>query len=155
VNQELKVVQFPAHPAASTGREWQSGEVQTVVDACAASISRGHISGWALGTTEAGDPQLYLLGPAPDHDCVLCISRLGRLYVLEDGQGHVVFEHDAMSILAEQVRGTLRKQKSAIAARAVAAWLAVKETFEERVEPVLAEPMEVFTHVAPQLAALV
>jgi hypothetical protein len=151
----MKVVQFPLQPATNVAREWQSGEVRTVVDACANSISCGDISGWAIGSTEAGDPQLYLLGPAPDHECVLCISRLGRLYVLEDGQGHVVFEHDAMSILAEQVRGTLRRQKSAIAARAVAAWLAVKETFEERVEPMLAEPAEVLAHVAPQLAALI
>ena len=155
MKQEMKVIQFPTQPAASSGREWQSGEMQSVVEACAASISSGDISGWAIGTTEAGDPQLYLLGPEPDHECVLCISRLGRLYVLEDGQGHVVFEHDAMSILAEQVRGTLRRQKSAIAARALAAWLAIKETFEERVEPALAEPAEVFAHVAPQLAALV
>jgi hypothetical protein len=155
MKQEMKVVQFPAQPAISSGREWHSGEVQSVVEACAASISRGDISGWAIGSTESGDPQLYLLGPEPDHECVLCISRLGRLYVLEDGQGHVVFEHDAMTILAEQVRGTLRRQRSSIAARAVTAWLAIKETFEERVEPVLAEPAEVFAHVAPQLAALV
>ena len=155
MKQEMKVVQFPTQSATSSDREWQSGEVQSVVEACGASISRGDISGWAIGTTETGDPQLYLLGPEPDHECVLCISRLGRLYVLEDGQGHVVFEHDAMSILAEQVRGTLRRQKSAIAARAVAAWLAVKETFEERVEPAMAEPVEILTHIAPQLAALV
>jgi len=154
VKQQMKVVQFPS-PVSGAGREWQSGEVQSVVDACAGSISRGDISGWAIGTTEAGDPQLYLLGPAPDHECLLCVSRLGRLYVLEDGQGRVVFEHDAMALLAEQVRGTLRRQKSAMVVRAVAAWLAIKETFEERVEPVLAEPAEILAHVAPQLAVLV
>ena len=37
------------------------------------------------GTTEHGDPQVYLIGPPPDYDCILSISRLGRLYVIEDG----------------------------------------------------------------------
>jgi hypothetical protein len=151
----MKVVPFPSQPLQTAPREWQSGEVQPVVEACAASISRGEISGWEIGSTEAGDPQLYLLGPAPEQECVLCVSRLGRLYVLEDGQGRIVFEHDAMKVLAEQVRGSLRSKKAAIFARALVAWLAIKETFEERVEPALAEPSEILAHVAPQLVALV
>ena len=50
--------------------------------ACAVHIPGGQASGWELGETERGDPQLYLLGPAPEHDCILSISRLGRLYIL-------------------------------------------------------------------------
>ncbi len=136
-------------------QSWQNSEMNALVAASGESLENGTACGWEIGTTEAGDPQLYLLGPAPDHECLLCISRLGRLYVLEDGQGHVVFEHDAMTVLAEQVRGTLRRKKSAIAARAFAAWVALKETFEEKVEPAMAEPMEILTHIAPQLAAFV
>lgn len=134
---------------------WQSGEMNTLLAACGESLDKGTACGWEVGETELGEPQLYLLGPGPDHECILCISRLGRLYVLEDGQGRVVFEHDAMEILAEQVRGSLRRNKAAILARAVVAWLAVKEAFEERVEPVLAEPAEILSHIAPQLVAIV
>lgn len=138
-----------------TVQGWQSVEMNALLSASGESLEKGIACGWEIGATEAGDPQLYLLGPAPDHECLLCVSRLGRLYVLEDGQGRVVFEHDAMALLAEQVRGTLRRKRSAIVARAVAAWLAIKETFEERVEPVMAEPAEILAHIAPQLAALV
>jgi hypothetical protein len=107
-----------------------------------------------VGTTEYGDPQLYLLGPAPDHDCILSISRLGRLYVLEDGKGQVVFENDNIMLMAEQTCGALRKRKTEIVARLTVCWCAVRDFFEEKVEPVLAEPMEVITHFAPHLAAL-
>ena len=151
----MKILQFPSPAAPAAPGVWQTAELHSVIDACASSISRGEISGWEVGATEAGDPQLYLLGPAPDHDCVLCVSRIGRLYVLEDGQGRIVFEHDAIGLLIEQVRGALRRKKAAIVARAAVAWLALKEAFEERVEPMLAEPQEVLAHFAPQIVALV
>ena len=44
--------------------------------------------------------------------------------------------------------------KDHLLAEVVLAWGAVRAAFEERVEPMLTEPMEVLTHVAPQLAAL-
>jgi hypothetical protein len=118
-------------------------------------LTAGDIGGWDTGQTELGDPQLYLLGPAPDHDCVLCISRLGGRYILEDGQGRVLFEHDAIMPIADQVHAALARKRPAMVARLVAGWVAVKAAFEERVEPILAEPIELFTHVGPQLAALV
>jgi hypothetical protein len=37
---------------------------------------------------------VFLVGPPPDYDCITSISRLGRLYVIEDGAGRVLFEHD-------------------------------------------------------------
>jgi hypothetical protein len=86
---------------------------------------------------------------------VICVSRLGRLYVMEDGQGRILYEHDAIDVLAEQVRGTLRRKKASIVARVAVAWFAVREAFEERVEPAMAEPMEMLSLVAPQLVALV
>lgn len=148
----MTVVRFQRR---ETGEDWQSREMTALLAACGDSLDKGTACGWDVGKTEAGDPQLYLLGPAPDHECILCVSRIGRRYVLEDGQGRVVFEHDAMGVLADQVRGALKRKKAALVARAVVAWLAIKETFEERVEPILAEPAEIFSHVAPQLAALV
>jgi hypothetical protein len=149
----MSVVSF--RPREPLPMHWQGTEVNAMLAACGEALDRGAATSWHVGSTEAGDPQLYLLGPAPHYDCILSISRLGRLYVLEDGQGRVLFEHDAMAHLAEQVRSTLRRHKMAIAAKVVLAWAALREAFEERVEPILAEPMEVLTHVAPQLAAFV
>ena len=40
------------------------------------AIAAGEASGWEVGVTENGDPQVYLIGPPPDHDCILCISRV-------------------------------------------------------------------------------
>jgi hypothetical protein len=104
--------------------------------------------------TERGDPQLYLIGPAPEHDCILSISRIGRHYILEDGRGRVIFEHDNLVTLAERAAAALRHKKQAVLAQLALAWCAMREFYEEKVEPALAEPMEVLSHIAPQLAAL-
>lgn len=149
----MKVVPF-RRPFEELPHDWRSAELREVADACAPSISRGEIDGWDIGVTEAGDPQLYLLGPAPNYDCVMCISRLGQFYVLEDGNGHVVAEYDSMSLLAAQVRAVLRRGKAAIAARVTALGCAIRELFEEKIEPVLAEPAEILAHFVPQIEAL-
>lgn len=149
----MNVVAFPRRDG-EVARLWQRFEMQRVADACAESLSRGDVSGWEASVTEAGDPQLYLLGPPPERECLVCLTRLGRLYVLEDGQGRILFEHDAIGVLAEQMRSTLRRKKSAIVARIAVAWFALRETFEEKIEPALAEPIEMFSLVAPQFGAL-
>ena len=149
----MNVVPFPRTLPLFT-RGWQTNELTKLTDACAAAIPSGEISGWEIGTTERGDPQLYLIGPAPEHDCILSISRLGRLYVLEDGKGQVLFENDNVMVLAEQTCTVLRKRKAEIVARLTVCWCAVREFFEEKVEPVLAEPIEVITHFAPHVVAL-
>ena len=95
----MNVIEFPHQQELPQG--WQSSELTRLTNACAGSVSMGDVSGWEVGATEYGDPQLYLLGPAPDHECVLSISRLGRLYVLEDGKGQVLFENDNLMVLAE------------------------------------------------------
>jgi hypothetical protein len=149
----MNIVAFRRHPA-SRSQSWQPAEMQTITGACAAFVSQGEASGWETGATEQGDPQLYVVGPAPDHDCVLSVSRLSRLYVLEDGEGRVLFEHDSVMLLAEQMRTALRRRKGAIIARVALAWCVVRETIEEKIEPLLAEPVELLAHFAPQLAAL-
>jgi len=149
----MNVVQFPRTPEPSSAG-WQSTELTKLTNACAA-VPGNDLGGWEVGSTECGDPQLYLLGPAPDHDCVLSISRLGRLYILEDGKGTVLFEHDNLTQLAEQTCAALRRRKTEVVAQFAICWCAVREFFEEKVEPMLAEPMEVLSHFAPQLAALV
>ncbi len=149
----MNVVQFP-HAQEAPVQGWQTGELNKLTNACAGSIPSGDVSGWEVGQTEYGDPQLYLLGPAPDHDCILSISRLGRLYVLEDGKGQVLFEDNNIVPLAEQACSALRKRKMELVARLTVCWCAVREFFEEKVEPILAEPIEFASHFAPHLAAL-
>lgn len=147
----MTVLQFPNRDLP---HDWQRSEMNALIGACGESLEKGTVAGWEVGETEKGDPQLYLLGPAPDHECVLCVSRIGRTYVVEDGAGRIVCEQDAMASLTDQVRHALRHKKAAIIARATVVWLAIKETFEERFEA-LAEPLEVLEHVAPQLVAMI
>jgi hypothetical protein len=148
----MNIVSF--RPRVALPMVWQNAELNALLAACTEAIDKGTASGWHLGRTEPGDPQLYLLGPAPDFDCILSVSRLGRLYVLEDGAGRIIMEHDAMPAVEETMRGVLGRTKAALVARVALAWVAVKETFEERIEPMLAEPMEVLTHFGPHFAAL-
>lgn len=148
----MNVIRFPLPSEPAQG--WQSAEIVKLTNACAASVPSGEISGWEVGKTECGDPQLYLLGPAPDHDCVLSISRLGRLYILEDGKGQVLFEDSDIVHLAEQTCRELRKRRAEVVAQLAICWCAVREFFEEKIEPVLAEPLEFINHIAPPFAAL-
>jgi hypothetical protein len=42
-----------------------------------------------------------------------------------------------------------------IIARVAVVWCALREAFEEKTEEIMTEPIELLTHIAPQLAALV
>lgn len=139
----MTIIPFPAPKP-----EWASSELTALLGVCDSARSGNAVSGWATGKTEAGDPQLYLLGPAPEQDCVLCISRLGRVYVLEDGSGRLLFEHDSLLALAEQASAALRRSKTAIMSQLAIAWCALREAFEEKVEPALAESAEILAHFA-------
>ena len=133
---------------------WQFAEVQKLIAGSAGSLANGEASGWEIGKTEAGDPQLYLLGPAPDYECLLCVSRLGGLYVLEDGNGRILFEHRNLVLLSQQLRAAVCRKRMMIIAKAALIWAAIRQTVEERIEPMLAEPIELATHLGPQIAAL-
>lgn len=132
---------------------WQFTEVQKLLSGCATSLSNGEASGWETGKTETGDPQLYLLGPAPDYECILCVSRLSGLYVLEDGNGKILFEHRNVLLLSQRIRAALSRKKMMVFAKAAIVWATIRQTMEEKIEPMLAEPLEVATHLGPQLAA--
>jgi hypothetical protein len=148
----MTVIPFPrSAPQASQG--WQTDEFQQIMAACSGSVAAGEASGWEIGTTDNGDPQVYLIGPPPDFDCILCISRVGRLYLIEDGEGRVLLEQDSPMLFAEQAISALRRRKALLLAKVAVAWHAFREAFEEKTNT-LAEPMEVLTHIAPQLAAL-
>lgn len=149
----MNVVKFP-RAVSESAAAWQSGELRQFLAVSNDAIAAGEASGWEVAQTEHGDPQVFLLGPPPDYDCILSISRIGRLYVIEDGAGRVIYEHDNPVLLAEQATKALRRRKAALVARVAAAWFALREAFEEKVEATMAEPMELLTHVAPQLVAL-
>ena len=133
---------------------WQSCEMDNMRATFAAEFAGGEASGWHVAATEAGDPQFYLLGPAPAETCILSVSRLGRLYILEDGAGHVLFEHVSLERLIQQAKEFLRETKAGFFAGVAFVWGTIRHTLEERVEPLLAESEEILFHVAPQLAAL-
>lgn len=135
-------------------RGWQGMEIDALISACGKSLEKGIASDLQVGETERGEPQLYVLGPAPDHECILCISRVGRLYVIEDGQGNVLHEHGSLVPLSESVRSALRAAAVSGVACMGIMWGALKRTFSEKVEPLLAEPLEILHYVAPQLAAI-
>ena len=149
----MTILAFPARSERAP-RGWRSTEIEQVLAACAGAIARGEASGWEVGNTEFGDPQLYLLGPAPDYECLICISRLGHLYVLEDGNGRVLVEDSALVAMARRLGEALARKKATIVARIALAWFVVREAIEERTDAVLAESQEMLVHLAPQLAAL-
>jgi hypothetical protein len=147
------VVKFPRR-SEPLPEGWQNDELQQIVAACSGSVAAGEATGWEIGVTDTGDPQVYLIGPPPNYDCILCISRVGRHYVIEDGHGRVLLEHDTPMLLAEQALAALRRRKAALLAQIAMAWQVFREAFEEKTEALTAEPMEVLMHLAPQLAAL-
>ena len=149
----MSVVKFPERPQP-VPQGWQSSELQQIVAACSGTVSVGEASGWEVGVTEIGEPQVYLIGPPPNYDCILCISRIGGHYVIEDGNGRVLLEHDSPLLLAEQALAALRRRKAALLAQVAAGWYAFREAFEEKTEALAAEPAEILVHIMPQLATL-
>lgn len=149
----MTVIAFPPRHAHDAGSHWPSGELNAIVEALVPQLTSGDAAAWDVGMTELGDPQFYLLGPPPNDECIMCISRLGRVYVLEDGAGQVLFEHNSLLVLAEQAKRVLQKRKSQIIAKAAVVWCALREAFEEKLEPIVGESEELLTHFVPQLAA--
>jgi hypothetical protein len=114
------------------------------------------VSDWAVAATEAGDPQFYVLGASPAHDCVLAISRLGRDYVLEDGEGAVIAENHNLALIAEKATAlSLSGRRTSMLASLGVLWIALRHQYEEKIEPLFAEPIEVVTHIFPQVGAFV
>jgi hypothetical protein len=136
---------------------WTAEERNQFEALLAARANCGEASECVIETTETGDPQFFLLGPTPACECVLSISRVSGRYVMEDGAGALLGESaifDEVMEAASHVR--LRRTRTNLVARIVAAWVAFREFVEEKTEPVaaeVAEVAEVLTHVMPQVAA--
>ncbi|ETR79065.1 hypothetical protein X566_10930 [Afipia sp. P52-10] len=135
---------------------WSQDELQEMVALYSAHASRRKFSAWDTGKTDLGDPQFYIVGRRPELDCVLCLTRIGRLYVLEDGEGSVVAESVHLADVTEAASAMLKPRRHpSLVARSLLALCAFRVVLDQKIELMLAESMEHVSRVAPQLAALV
>jgi hypothetical protein len=149
-----KIVRLPS--AESSPAIWRHDELQALLALHAACVAGGEAGSWETGTTEQGDPQFYVNGPAPEFECILCVSRLGRLFVLENSVGSVVEESTDLRRIVEVASASLRKRRHlGIGARVFCAICAFRMTIEQKIEAFMAESGEHLTHYAPGLAALI
>ena len=132
---------------------WSESELTTIVAALNVALLPGNGRGWETGATESGDAQFYLLGPLPDQACELCVSRIGRRYVLEDGAGRLLFEHSSLARVALHAKAAVRSARWSPVALVVLWWCTVRQIVHDKAEPWLAEGEEIFVELAPQLAA--
>jgi hypothetical protein len=135
---------------------WRQDELQQLVAMYSACAPRRRGCSWSVGQTELGDPQFYMVGEAPDLDCIMCVTRIGRLYVLEDGTGSVVAEDVRFERLAEAASKMLsRRRRPSFVARSLIGLCAFRAVLDQKAEFMLAESMEHVSRFAPQLAAFV
>ena len=132
--------------------EWSERELSTIVAALDKALARGCGRDWETGVTENGDVQFYLLGPLPDQACELCVSRVGRSYILEDGTGRLLFVHRNLDLVALHAKAAV-PSTSWVMVRAITLWCAIRSSIHEKAEPWLVEGEELFVQIVPQLAA--
>ena len=135
---------------------WRPEELQHLVSLYSAHGSRSGKASWSIGLTEVGDPQFYIVGEAPELDCIMCVTRIGRLYVLEDGAGSVVTENAQLERVADAAAKMLtRSGRPSFVARSLIGLCAFRAILDQKIELMLAELMDHVSRFAPQLAALV
>jgi hypothetical protein len=150
----MNVVPFPPRTVQGL-KPWSSHELETLVSVYEAHAARGDASAWDIGATELDDPQFYVLGPAPDFEAVVAISRVGRTYVVENGTGHVIGEGESLNTLATRAKTPAGRLKTAsLVARVTLGVTALRVAIEEKIQPILVEAEELLVRFAPQLAAL-
>jgi hypothetical protein len=132
---------------------WSEAELDTIAAALNVSIASGDGRSWETGMTEKGDAQLYLLGPLPDQACELCVSRIGKRYILEDGSGRLLFEHQSLALVALHAKAAMRSSWSGLVARVALLWCTIRHVIHDRLESLLAESEDMLVDLAPQLAA--
>lgn len=149
----MTIVEFPRRDASAWGN-WRPDELRQLTELFQADPAEAGRT-WDVGATEAGDPQFYLLGPTPDHDCMLCVSRLAHGYVLEDGTGRVLGEAPSLHHFAEQVARAAMRGGRSFVARMTLALCTIRLAIEEKLEPIFEESQELLVRFAPQIAAFV
>jgi hypothetical protein len=146
----MSVIAFERRQVAAL---WGEAELNTLVTALSGAGASGSGREWETGTTEEGDPQLYLLGPLPDQACELCVSRIGGRYILEDGAGRLLFEHQSLALVALHAKAAVRSTRWWLVARAVLLWCTIRYVIHDKVEPLLTESEELLVQLTPQLVA--
>ena len=151
----MTVVAFP--PSTEQGlRSWSPHELEALISVYEAHAARGDAFDWDVGATELDDPQFYVLGSAPDFDCVFAISRVGRIYVIENGAGQVIEEGRSFDALTARAKRPVAPHRAvSLVARITLGLTALRVAIEEKVEPILVETEELLVRLAPQLATLV
>jgi hypothetical protein len=135
---------------------WSQDELQDMVALYSAHASRNKFTGWDTGKTDLGDPQFYIVGHAPDLDCVLCLTRVGRVYLLENGAGSLVAEGVHLKQVTEAAAAMLTpRRRPSLVVRSLLGLCAFRAVLDQKIELMLAESMEHLSRFAPQLAALV
>lgn len=100
---------------------------------------------WATAVTELDDPQFFLLGPEPEAECVTAISRVGGRYVLENGAARVLCESRDLADVAKQAQLALQtRSKPSLLVRLLLPFGAARAFFDEKVEPLIPDSVEVF-----------
>lgn len=146
----MSVVEFERRQDTAV---WAETELNTLVAALHAATLPATGRSWETGATENGDAQFYVIGPRPEQACELCVSRIGRRYVLEDGSGRLLYEHHNLDLVMLHAKAAL-SPSSRLMVRAIVAWLTIRTAIQEKFEPLLVEGEELLVQVAPQLAAL-
>jgi hypothetical protein len=131
---------------------WSEKELNTLVAALGAAMAPGTGREWETGMTEKGDVQFYLLGQLPEQACELCVSRIDGRYILEDGAGRLLFEHRNLEPVALHAKAAV-PSTSWLMVRAITLWCAIRNTINEKVDPLLVEGEELLVQFVPQLAA--
>ncbi len=145
----MSVIAFERKTSAGL---WSETELNAMLAALNVAIASGDGRGWETGMTETGDAQFYLLGPLPDQACELCVSRIGGRYILEDGSGRFLFEHQSLALVALHAKAAVRSMRGWLVARAVLVWCTIRQVIHDKVEPLLDEGEELLVELVPQLA---
>lgn len=127
---------------------WTADELAELMRLYSSQSCRRGVS-WATAVTELGDPQFFLVGPEPEADCVLAISRLNGRYVLEDGEAHPVCDGAALADVVKEAQRMLpRRFKPSLVARALVPFACIKAFVDEKLEPLVPDSIEVLLPIA-------
>src|SRR4029453_8648575 len=129
--EQMSVVAFERKQDAAG---WTEAELNAIVAGLHSALAPASGRNWETGETESGDVQFYLLGPRPEEACELCVSRIGRRYILEDGSGRLLFEHQNLDLVVLHAKAAVSSMPKLVA-RAILIWCAVRSTTKEKCEP--------------------
>ena len=103
---------------------------------------------WETGVTERGEPQFYVIGPDPDQRCVTCVSRLGAVYVLEDGSGRVLAEDRCLRELVKRASRAISEAAANSVSRRAPSWRSAPAVRVEEKMVAFEESLELLARVA-------